>query len=163
MPKIVKIAFPKDGTVMRMSLPDETIEYMKSLVIDGTYASLEDALSGMTLRAINLNNKFRKALKFPVDFPYTPNMCPICNHTGLEETHKQTQLLGFKYHCPSCFYSFPSCPNCHQGVIYELDREEKEKIKTTEYCTQCEYEHVSLIQDNFRYVDFHDIVPSDEK
>ncbi|WP_371806195.1 hypothetical protein [Candidatus Lokiarchaeum ossiferum] len=158
MPKIVNISFPKDGTELKFSLPDQTIEYMQSLVDQGEYRSLPDALSAFTLEAINLNNPYRKAMKYPVDYPFPSEKCPVCKKAELEIAHPQTQLLGYLKHCPVCYYSFQSCPTCSTGNIYRIDKEVQDHIVVIEYCTNCDFEKEVMISENFRYIDFQSIL-----
>ena len=158
MVKIANISFPKEGKTIRFTLPDETVEYMQLLVDQGTYESLSDALSALTLDTLNHNNQFRKNMLHPVDFPYPNELCPICDGTVLEKTHPKTQKVGFMKHCPKCSYSFKPCPSCHEGNIYRIDKENGDKIHVYEYCTQCAYERIVLLLDNFKYIEFEEIV-----
>ena len=157
MPKIVNIAFPKDGTTLNFTLPDETIEYMQSLVDKGEYATLPDALSALTLEALNLNNPYRKKMKHPVDYPYPMENCPICKKGDLEDTHPRTQPLGFMKHCPECKYSFKKCPQCLTGNIYRIDKEQEDNIIVIEYCTNCDFEKNVMMSENFKYLEFGEV------
>ena len=158
MPKIANISFPKEGKTVRFTLPDETVEYMQLLVDQGTYESLPDALSALRFDTLNQNNIFRQNLVNPVDFPYPIDSCPICDGGVLEKTHPKTQALGFMNHCPKCNYSFRTCQSCHQGNIYRIDKEIRDKIQVIEYCTQCDFEKMVLLLDNFRHIEFEEII-----
>lgn len=155
--KIVNISFPKDGTELKFSLPDETIEFMQTLVEKGEYNSLPEALSAFTLEAINLNNNYRKLMEYPVDYPFPSTKCPICKKAELDVTHPKTQVLGYMKHCPVCYYSFRSCPKCSTGNIYRIDKETQHQIVVTEYCTNCDFEKEVMISENFRYLEFDQV------
>ncbi len=154
MPKIVNISFPRDGTKLSFTLPDETIEYLQSTVDQGEYRSLSDALSALTLEAINLKNKFRIAMDHPVDYPFPSTKCPICKNADLEETHPITQQVGFMKHCPVCSYSFKLCSQCSTGNLYRVNKEMLDQIKVIEYCTHCEFEKDVMVSENFKYLEF---------
>jgi len=158
MPKIANISFPKNGAALQFNLADETVEYLEQLVKEGIYPNMEDALTALTLQALNINNTVRKEKSYPVDFPFPPNKCPICNQNGLVSTQVSTQKFGYMWHCPNCNYNFKICPICKTGLIYAIDHEVKDRIQVVEYCTQCDYDELNLDYDNFKYIEFHDVV-----